>query len=60
MSPGIEPPHLELLAYAVASAPAVTPLQPNDVAATRVVWRGGSAALFMAQPGLRRHASNVS
>lgn len=51
MAPGIEPPHLELLAYTVASAPAVTPLQPNDVAATRVVWRGSSAALVMDPDG---------
>lgn len=46
MDPCIEPPHLELLAYNVSSALAPTALQPNDVAATRVVWRGGSAELF--------------
>ncbi len=46
MAPGIEPPHLELLAYNVPPAPAATPLRPNDVAATRVIWRGSSAALF--------------
>ena len=46
MAPGIVPPHLELLAYEVAPTLAVTLLQPNDVAATRVVWRGSSAALL--------------
>lgn len=46
MAPGIEPPHLEPLAYDVPPALAVTPLQPNDVAATRIVWRGSSAAPF--------------
>lgn len=46
MAPGIEQPHLELLAYHVPPALAVIPLQPNDVAATRVVWRGSSAELF--------------
>ena len=46
IAPGIEPPHLELLAYEVPHALAVIPLQPNDVAATRVVWQGSSAALL--------------
>jgi catechol 2,3-dioxygenase-like lactoylglutathione lyase family enzyme len=46
MAPGVEPPHLELLAYDAAPAPAATPVQPNDVAATRIVWRGSSAALL--------------
>src|SRR6185437_3820053 len=46
MNPGIDPPHLELLAYNVSPALAATPLLPNDVAATRVVWQGCSAELF--------------
>jgi catechol 2,3-dioxygenase-like lactoylglutathione lyase family enzyme len=45
MVPGVEPPHLELLAYHVPHARPVVPLQPNDVAATRVVWRGSAATL---------------
>ena len=46
MVPRIAPPHLELLAYDVPRPPLVTPLQPNDIAATRIVWRGDSAALL--------------
>ena len=46
MNPDVAPPHLELLAYEGRPMPAVTPIQPNDVAATRVIWQGRSAALL--------------
>jgi len=39
-------PHLELLAYRRPKGQAGPPLRANDVAATRVVWRGWKAALI--------------
>jgi catechol 2,3-dioxygenase-like lactoylglutathione lyase family enzyme len=39
-------PHLELLGYRVPRGAAGPALQPNDIAATRIVWRGTRAALL--------------
>ena len=39
-------PHLELLAYRSPRSTAAPPLQANDVAATRIVWRGTQTALL--------------
>ncbi|MGI4796782.1 MAG: VOC family protein [Janthinobacterium lividum] len=38
--------HLELLAYRVPPAQGIADLRANDVAATRIVWRGTSDALL--------------
>lgn len=46
MQPRETTPHLELLAYHVPPAGGVAALRPNDVAATRIVWHGTSAALL--------------
>lgn len=46
MRPRQTTPHLELLAYHVPAVDGVAALRPNDVAATRIVWHGASAALL--------------
>ena len=46
MQPASGTPHLELLGYLVPRGAAGAPLQANDVAATRIVWRGTRAALL--------------
>ena len=46
MQPALGTPHLELLGYLVPRGAAGAPLQANDVAATRIVWRGTRAALL--------------
>ncbi len=46
MEPAGAPPHLELLGYDVPRGEAGPKLRANDVAATRVVWRGGRSALL--------------
>jgi len=46
MKPAGGTPHLELLGYHVPRAAAGPALQANDVAATRIVWRGTRAALL--------------
>lgn len=46
LQPSRAPPHLELLGYQVPRGEAGPPLRANDVAATRVAWRGGRAALL--------------
>ncbi len=46
LRPSRAPPHLELLGYQVPRGEAGPPLQANDVAATRVAWRGGRPALL--------------
>ena len=46
MQPAGKTPHLELLAYHVPPAKGGAALRANDVAATRIVWRGTNAALL--------------
>ena len=46
MQPAGRTPHLELLAYRVPRGAAGQALRANDVAATRIVWRGARAALL--------------
>jgi catechol 2,3-dioxygenase-like lactoylglutathione lyase family enzyme len=46
MNPACGTPHLELLAYRTPRAQAGPALRPNDVAATRIVWRGQRARLL--------------
>jgi catechol 2,3-dioxygenase-like lactoylglutathione lyase family enzyme len=46
MQPGAGTPHLELLGYEVPRRGAGVTLRPNDIAATRIVWRGTQAALI--------------
>lgn len=46
LQPASRTPHLELLAYHVPPAEGGSPLRANDVAATRIVWRGTNAALL--------------
>ena len=46
MQPAHAPPHLELLGYQVPRGEAGPPLRANDIAATRIVWRGGRSALL--------------
>ncbi len=46
MRPAHAPPHLELLGYRVPRGGAGAPLRANDVAATRIAWRGGRPALL--------------
>ena len=46
LQPSRTPPHLELLGYQVPHGEAGPPLRANDVAATRVAWRGGRAGLL--------------
>ena len=46
MQPAGGTPHLELLGYHVPRGAAGPALQANDVAATRIVWRGTRAALL--------------
>lgn len=46
LQPGQGTPHLELLGYCVPRGVPGPPLQSNDVAATRIVWRGTGPALL--------------
>ncbi len=46
MKPQGGTPHLELLGYRTPQGEAGPALRPNDVAATRIVWRGGQARLI--------------
>ena len=46
LQPSHTPPHLELLCYQVPHGEAGPPLRANDVAATRVAWRGDRPALL--------------
>jgi catechol 2,3-dioxygenase-like lactoylglutathione lyase family enzyme len=46
LQPSRMPPHLELLCYQVPRGEAGPPLRANDVAATRVAWRGDRPALL--------------
>jgi len=46
LQPSRMPPHLELLGYQVPRGEAGPQLRANDVAATRVVWRGSRPALL--------------
>ena len=46
MIPDDMAPHLELLAYEVAQDETGALLRPNDVAATRLLWRGSRAELL--------------
>ncbi len=46
MKPPEAPPHLELLGYRMQSGCERAALQPNDVAATRIVWRGRKTELI--------------
>lgn len=46
MKPQGGTPHLELLGYRTPRGRAGPALRPNDVAATRIVWRGGLARLI--------------
>ncbi len=41
-----EPPHVEMLGYRHPVGRAFPPLSPNDVAATRIVWRSNCDALI--------------
>jgi hypothetical protein len=45
-APCIATPHLELLGYQVPKAPQGSAPWVNDVAATRIVWRGDAAELI--------------
>lgn len=46
MIPPAGTPHLELLGYRVPRGQSGIALQPNDVAATRMVWHGAGSALL--------------
>ena len=46
MNPAWEPPHVELLGYRHPSGRTMRPLVPNDVAATRIVWRSNGDGLI--------------
>ena len=45
LHPSTQPPHLELLAYRNPATPPHRPLAANDIAATRLVWDGGTTGL---------------
>ena len=46
LKPASHPPHVELLAYRRPRGRAHPPLAANDVAATRIVWRGAERTLL--------------
>jgi catechol 2,3-dioxygenase-like lactoylglutathione lyase family enzyme len=46
MNPTHKPPHVELLAYRYPVGRGFPPLTPNDIAATRIVWRSIGDALI--------------
>jgi hypothetical protein len=46
MDPSDKPPHVEMLGYRHPVGRALCPLSPNDVAATRIVWRSNTDALI--------------
>ena len=46
MNPSKHPPHVELLSYRRPTGVAGGGLSPNDVAATRIVWRSGQEGLL--------------
>ena len=58
MVPNIDTPHLELLGYRFPRGKEGATLRPNDVAATRIVWRGMTAALI-ADPDGHLHQIEV-
>ena len=45
LQPSAVPPHLELLGYRHPRGRAFDPVAPNDVAASRVVWRAGGVGV---------------
>ena len=46
MIPADRPPHVEMLGYRHPIGRALRPLSPNDIAATRIVWRSDSNGLI--------------
>ncbi|MHB1245384.1 MAG: VOC family protein [Sulfuriferula sp.] len=46
MRPTDKPPHVEMLGYRTPVGRAFSPLAPNDIAATRIVWRSNCEALI--------------
>ena len=46
MNPDHKPPHVEMLAYRHPIGHSLRPLAPNDVAATRIVWRSDDNRLI--------------
>ena len=58
MSPAVAPPHLELLGYQVPRGEAGPALRANDIAASRVVWRSGPAALLRDPDGHLQQIEN--
>ncbi|RBP09900.1 glyoxalase/bleomycin resistance protein/dioxygenase superfamily protein [Roseiarcus fermentans] len=46
MNPAHEPPHVEMLGYRHPVGRTMRPLAPNDVAATRIVWRSSGNGLI--------------
>jgi catechol 2,3-dioxygenase-like lactoylglutathione lyase family enzyme len=46
MSPTDTPPHVEMLGYRRPVGRTLHPLAPNDIAATRIVWRSGDNGLI--------------
>ena len=57
MKAATAPPHLELLGYRHPPGRVARPRDANDVAATRIVWRGNEAALLRDPDG---HLQQVS
>jgi catechol 2,3-dioxygenase-like lactoylglutathione lyase family enzyme len=46
MNPTGKPPHVEILGYRHPIGRALLPMAPNDIAATRIVWRSDADALI--------------
>ncbi|MEO6381251.1 MAG: hypothetical protein ABIO35_04430, partial [Nitrobacter sp.] len=46
MNPTHTPPHVEMLGYRRPAGRALFPLAPNDIAATRIVWKSEGDALI--------------
>lgn len=46
MKPADKPPHIELLGYRSPVGHTLRPMAPNDIAATRIVWRSDGDALI--------------
>ena len=56
LQPATQPPHLELLAYRNPAPRPHHPLAANDIAATRLVWDGGTTGLMRDPDGhLHQH-----
>ena len=56
LQPATQPPHLELLAYLHPASRPHHPLSANDIAATRLVWDGGTTGLMRDPDGhLHQH-----